>query len=71
LDAEAARGNTVREISAWPPKCELLIYLARKFARPYLLEENVVFQQVNDRHYWYAEYSFNQGQQVLVCGFAD
>jgi hypothetical protein len=70
LNMELAAGNSVQEISAWPPTCELLIILRRKFGQDYPLASTVTYRVLNDHHYWYAEYSFAAGQQLLACGFA-
>ena len=69
LDAELARGNTVQEVSDWPPKCQLIVILKRPFHRPYELEPHVEFRELNDPHYWKSEYSYRGGTQVLACSF--
>jgi hypothetical protein len=69
IEAELAAGNSIRETSSWPPTCELLIILRRKFRQSYSLAPGVTYRLVDDAHYWYAEYSFNAGQQTLACGF--
>jgi len=69
LDAELAVGNTIWEVSAWPPTCELFIMLQRKFSQAYRLTPGVTHRLINDAHYWHAEYDFNTGQQTLACGF--
>jgi hypothetical protein len=69
IEVELAAGNSIRETSSWPPTCELLIILRRKFRQPYSLAPAVMYRLLDDVHYWYAEYSFNAGQQTLACGF--
>ena len=69
LDAELAAGNSIQEISAWPPTCKLFIILRRKFRLAYSLVPPVSYRLLNDGHYWYAEYAFATGQQLLACGF--
>ena len=69
IETELAAGNSIRETNSWPPACELLIILRRKFRQVYPLAPGVTYRLVDDAHYWYAEYSFNAGQQTLACGF--
>lgn len=69
LDAELAAGNEVTEVSAWPPKCALLVILRRPFSQTYAEDNNVEFSETNDSHYWKAEYQFKGGLQTLACGF--
>ncbi len=69
LEAELALGNTIEEISDWPPKCHLLVILKRPFNRPYELEEHVEFLELNDPHYWKSEYNYRGGVQTLACGY--
>ena len=69
LDAELARGNKVIEVADWPPKCHLLVILALPFQRSYLPLEDVEYQDVNDTHYWKAEYRYRGGLQCLACKF--
>lgn len=69
LDAELALGNSIQEVSDWPPKCHLLVVLKRPFSRSYELERHVEFAELNDRHYWKAEYRYREGVQCLACGF--
>jgi hypothetical protein len=74
VTAEIARGNIVQEVSewpSWPPKCELLVSLTHKFGRRYNVPAGIEFLLLDDYHYWYAEYSSNHGQQLLICGFAN
>jgi hypothetical protein len=70
LTAELAAGNSVQEISEWPPACELLVVLRRQFGQAYPVAPTVAYRVLDDPHYWYAEYSFAAGQQLLACGFA-
>ncbi len=70
LDAELAAGNSISDISNWPPKCELLLSLRYKFKQAHLPDANVSYRIIDDIHYWYAEYDFNDGQQIVTCGFA-
>ena len=69
LDAELALGNSIQEVSNFPPKCFLLVILKRPFNRPYELEGCVEFAEINDPHYWKSEYRYRGGAQCLACGF--
>jgi hypothetical protein len=69
LDAELAAGNTIAEVADWPPKCSLLIILRRPFHQRYAETADVEYADINDRHYWKAEYRYKGGQQCLACGF--
>ena len=71
LREEIRRGNQISEISEWLPKCELFVLLEKKFRSPPAAEADVAFRRLDDRHYWYAEYEFQAGRQVLACGFAE
>jgi hypothetical protein len=69
LDAEIALGNTVAEVSAWPPKCHLFVLLKRPFHNQYVTSAGVEFSEVDDSHYWKAEYRASGSEEVLACGF--
>lgn len=69
LDAELAAGNRIVEVTAWPPKCELLVILARNFLTKSTLAADVSLHQIDDSHYWRAELRYKGGVQVLACRF--
>jgi hypothetical protein len=71
LEAELVAGNTIAEVSSWPPKCGLLVILRRPFARAYELTPDLEFAEINDTHYWKSEYRYKGGVQVqaLACRF--
>lgn len=69
LEAEIARGNSVVEVSSWPPKCRLLVLLRRPFCMRYDTPEGVEYAHVNDPHYWNSEYRLTGSEEVLACGF--
>jgi len=69
LEAELARGNTIAEVSAWPPKCRLLVLLKRPFFTRYETPGEIEYAKIDDPHYWRSEYRFNGGEEVLACGF--
>lgn len=66
LNAELARGNEVAEASAWPPKCNNLVILKRRFHKSYIFE-SLEYRKINDPHYWYAEYSTINSVECLAC----
>lgn len=69
LDAELARGNMVAEVSAWPPKCRLLVLLKHPFHTRYEVPPEIEYSSLVGPHYWKSEYRFNGGEEVLACGF--
>ena len=69
LDAELAAGNRIYEVTAWPPKCGLLVILTKDFLTNPTLPTDVTFHQIDDCHYWKAEYRYNGGMQLLACRF--
>lgn len=68
LQMELTNGNEVAEQSAWPPKCKNLIILKRRFRQQYDAGD-LNYRRINDRHYWYAEYSTSNNSECLACGF--
>ena len=70
LESEVARGNTIAEVSAWPPKCRLLVLLKKPFFTRYETPGEIEYASIDDRHYWKSEYRFNGGEEVLACGFS-
>lgn len=69
LSAELDAGNAIAEISAWPPRCHLLVILKYPFRGKYATSEDVQFETINDPHYWLAEYRYQGGIQTLACRF--
>lgn len=69
LEAELEAGNEVEEVSSWLPKCSLLVILRRPFREAHPQSFDVQFVEVNDPHYWKAEYRYRGGSQVLACRF--
>ncbi len=67
LEAELAKGNEMKEVSSWPPKCKLLVILKYRFAGFYEVSEEVEFRTLNDPYYWYSEYNLRGGIQTLAC----
>lgn len=69
LDAELEAGNTIVEVSAWLPKCRLIVILGHQFGTRPRDSAGVTFHQINDPHYWKAEYRYDDGSEVLACRF--
>jgi hypothetical protein len=69
LEAELANGNEIAEVTAWLPKCELLVILRHPFHRAYRSSSEIEFAAIDDLHYWKSEYRFQGGKQTLACGF--
>lgn len=69
LDAELAAGNFVADVSSWPPSCTVLVILGRSFMTSAFTSAEVTFHEINDPHYWKAEYRFKGGVETLACRF--
>jgi len=68
LRDELALGNEIAEESAWPPKCKKLIILKHRFIRNHKTT-TLTYNQINDPHYWYADYSTIDQTECLACKF--
>ncbi len=66
LKAELGHGNHIVENSHWPPKCVKLVILENKFSRRYD-DQTLEFAEINDPHYWFAEYRTKDGSEMLAC----
>ena len=64
LEGELALGNTISEVSSWPPKCQKLVILAQPFHKVYRRDGVSAFETA-DRHYWAFEYSHRD--ETLAC----
>lgn len=71
LDAELAAGNEVQDTGAdFPRPGSFLVRLRRRFrAIPAELPAGVVYRELNDVHWWQAEYEHTPAGHYLVCGF--
>lgn len=68
LRAELTAGNVVAEVTSWPPKCERLIILTYRFLEcP--VGNDLLYREINDPHYWLAEFEAENGREVLACRF--
>lgn len=69
LNAELARGNSILSVGDWAPDCRLFVQLARPFRKRYPAQPGIVYADLNDPHYWKAEYRTADGAECLACGF--
>lgn len=71
LQAELAVGNIVVETAEeWPQPGSIFVMLGKPFlARPAALPRGVVLREINDPHYWKAEYVDENSAHVLACRF--
>ena len=71
LDAELAAGNRVVEtFGGWPVAGAVFVMLAEPFRkRSVTLPADVVFREINDPHWWKAEYDHEPTHHVLACRF--
>jgi hypothetical protein len=72
LEAELAAGNEVQDFGAdFPRPGSFLVRLKCKFrAIPAELPAGVTYRELNDVHWWQAEYEHTPSGHYLVCGFA-
>ena len=69
LTQEVELGNEIIETSiGWPDEKTIIIFLKRPFLEHYTFE-NVEFRNVDDPHYWKAEYVDHSTKHVLACKF--
>ena len=72
LQLELKAGNRIVETSEgdWPYPGSIMIFLEKPFKTPIQRElEGVLFRNINDPHYWKAEYVDLKNKMVLCCGF--
>lgn len=69
LEHELASGNRIAEVLAWPPRFSLLVILEHPFTKDYPSQDGIEFSEVNDIHYWKAQYAHTQAMHALACGF--
>lgn len=69
LNQEVELGNEIAETSkGWPDEKTIFIFLKRPFKDKYTFE-NVEYRNVDDPHYWKAEYVDHMTKHVLACRF--
>lgn len=68
LEAELKAGNEIMETGGgWPDKDSVFIRLKHPFkARPAVLPDSVAYNEVNDAHWWQAEYLSRSPRHLLV-----
>jgi len=74
LELELEAGNTIRETweGRWPYEGVVVVSLSRPFLSPIRRSSpNLEFRDVDDPHYWKAEYYSAAANQMLLCGFGD
>jgi hypothetical protein len=71
LDMELAAGNTIAEVSRGSGKPDAVyVALQRPFQCQQLaLPPSVAFREINDPHWWKAEYEHAATGDLLVCRF--
>lgn len=69
LDAERALGNEILETSVgWPEPGSVFVRLRHPFRAPRRdLPQGIRFTEVNDPHWWTAEYATDAPRHVLAC----
>src|SRR5262245_22493946 len=71
MELEIEAGNEVVETHAgWPNAASIFVSLRRPFlVKPHTLPSGVVFREVNDPHWWKAEYFHEPSAHILACRF--
>ncbi|HEX9061198.1 MAG TPA: hypothetical protein VF941_13540 [Clostridia bacterium] len=70
MDDELKAGNVIRETWRGWPLNAIVIGLRYSFKTQHEgLPQNVVFREVNDPHYWKAEYVDTVTKDMLICSF--
>jgi hypothetical protein len=69
LNQEVELGNEIEETSkGWPDEKTIIIFLKKPFIAQYKFE-NVEYRNINDPHYWKAEYEDHLTKHLLACKF--
>ncbi|WP_442510071.1 hypothetical protein SH528x_001677 [Novipirellula sp. SH528] len=74
LDAELSAGNVVVETwRGWPSAKTVAVALRCPFRVPAkdAVPDSVVFRDVDDPHYWKAEYVHSDSEHMIVCRFGN
>jgi hypothetical protein len=69
LQTELRMGNAVVEDTSWLPKCIKLIILKCPFNGKYDEFTDVKYSEMNDPHYWMAEYGTFDNSECLAFKF--
>ncbi|MFC0344097.1 hypothetical protein [Epilithonimonas hispanica] len=69
LNREIKLGNQIAETSkGWPQEDAIIIFLDKPFKKQYKFE-NIEFRNIDDPHYWKAEYYDKSNNHILACKF--
>jgi hypothetical protein len=69
LNNEITFGNEIVETSrGWPEKDTIIVFLKKPFIKNYKVE-NVDYRNIDDPHWWKAEYFDNSSKHILACKF--
>lgn len=71
LDLEIKAGNSIAETwTGWPYPTTVCVALLLPFlVKVENLPEGIVYRDINDPHYWKADYYDSITNHMLVCGF--
>lgn len=68
LEAELANGNEVVETRKhYPGQDSIFVALKHPFAKVYPISAAIEFREINDPHYWKAEYEDVELKHLLAC----
>jgi hypothetical protein len=69
LNLEIELGNEIIETSkGWPDKKTIIIFLKKPFVSDYKIGK-LEYRNIDDPHYWKAEYFDNSTKHILACKF--
>lgn len=70
LDNEIRLGNEINETAKdWPYKNGISVFLRQPFKEYYHLFPGIEYKDINDPHYWKAQYFDSATNHLLTCGF--
>lgn len=71
LDAEIANGNAVKDRGPAPSgEGGRMVLLRQPFmTKPATVSAALTFREVNDPHWWLAEFTCTEHHDMLACGF--
>ena len=72
LARELQCGNKIFEVTTgWPYVGSVFVLLERRFSKAYQ-EDTLVYSEINDPHYWFAQYhTKEEPQHLLGCRWED
>ena len=73
LDAELAAGNEIQQThKGWSSPDHICVFLKYPFRASVEYDESKVkYTDIDDRHYWKAEYDDMSSSQTIACNFGD